>query len=111
MYYKNWALIIPLANEENEFYSFIEMVKFVINVIPPGKAYLIVDKVSKDNTRKLCEQLSKDDSRFQTIWAPENNNVVDAYIRGLKTAYKNGHEIFIEMDAGLSHDPRAIPMF
>ena len=50
MYYKNWALIVPLANEANDFKNFIEVVKFVIDVIPPGKVYLIVDKVSEDNT-------------------------------------------------------------
>jgi len=111
MYYKNWALIIPLANEAEDFKPFIDMVKFVINVIPPGKVYLVIDKVSKDNTKELCEELSKNDARFTTIWAPENKNVVDAYLKGLKIAYENNHEIFIEMDAGLSHDPRAIPMF
>jgi dolichol-phosphate mannosyltransferase len=36
---------------------------------------------------------------------------VDAYVKGLRVAYEGGHEIIIEMDAGLSHDPRAIPMF
>ncbi len=111
MYYKNWALIVPLANEENDFKPFIEMIKFVINVIPPGQIYLIVDNVSKDNTRELCEKLAKEDKRFKVIWSPENNNVVDAYIKGLRVAYKNNHDLFIEMDAGLSHDPRAIPMF
>ena len=111
MYYKNWALIVPLANEEKEFHQFIEMVKFVIDVIPPGKVYLIIDKVSQDNTKKLCLDLSSKDNRFKTIWSPENKNVVDAYIKGLQVAYENNHDIFIEMDAGLSHDPRAIPMF
>ena len=111
MYYKNWALIVPLANEENEFKPFIEMVKFVIDVIPPGKVYFVIDKVSKDNTKNLCLDLSSKDDRFKTIWAPNNKNVVDAYIKGLKVAYENKHDIFIEMDAGLSHDPRAIPMF
>jgi len=111
MYYKNWALIIPLANEEEDFWPFINLVQFVIDVIPPGKVYLVVDKASKDKTRQLCEELSAKDARFRTIWAPNNKNVVDAYLKGLKIAYENGHDIFIEMDAGLSHDPRAIPMF
>tara|TARA_B100000242_G_C43014840_1_gene471886 strand:+ start:692 stop:1423 length:732 start_codon:yes stop_codon:yes gene_type:complete len=111
MYYKNWALIIPLANEEKSFWPFINMVKFVINEIPPGKVYLVIDNASKDKTKELSERLSSEDNRFQTIWAPDNKNVVDAYIKGLKIAYLNNHDIFIEMDAGLSHDPRAIPMF
>ena len=37
--------------------------------------------------------------------------MVDAYLRGYREAYNAGHELIIEMDAGLSHDPRALPMF
>jgi dolichol-phosphate mannosyltransferase len=70
-----------------------------------------VDEVSQDNTLELCRALSRRDRRFKTVWAPENNNVVDAYLRGYKEAYDNGHEVIIEMDAGLSHDPQAIPLF
>jgi dolichol-phosphate mannosyltransferase len=55
--------------------------------------------------------LSKRDSRFITIWAPENRNIVDAYLRGYREALRDGNEIIIEMDAGMSHDPRALPMF
>ena len=73
--------------------------------------YFVVDNVSKDRTLDLCRELSDKDNRFRTIWAPENKNVVHAYITGYKYAYKNGHTFIIEMDAGLSHDPRAIPMF
>ena len=45
------------------------------------------------------------------MWAPENRHLVDAYLCGFREAYARGHEIIVEMDAGLSHDPRAIPMF
>ena len=111
MYYKNWALIVPMANEEKEFFPFINTLKKVIETYSPDKIYLIVDNVSKDNTLNLCKNLSNKDERFKTIWAPENKNVVDAYLIGLKTAFYNNHDLFIEMDAGLSHDPRALPMF
>lgn len=100
-----------MANEEKEFLPFINIVKKVIEIYPPGKVYLVVDNVSKDNTLNLCKDLSIKDDRFKTIWAPKNKNVVDAYLKGLKTAFDNNHDLFIEMDAGLSHDPRAIPMF
>jgi dolichol-phosphate mannosyltransferase len=69
-----------------------------------------VDNASKDRTLELCKELSARDVRFQTVWAPENRNVVDAYLRGYREAYPH-HDFIIEMDAGLSHDPRAIPMF
>ena len=70
-----------------------------------------MDHSSKDNTRELCEKLEQEDKRFVALWAPECRNVVDAYLYGYKEAYHRGFDIIIEMDAGLSHDPRAIPMF
>lgn len=110
-YYKRWAIVIPMANEEADFKPFIEMVNFVINELNPGNIYFVIDKASTDRTLELCRELSEKDSRYVTVWAPENRNVVDAYVRGLREAYEAGHELIIEMDAGLSHDPRAIPMF
>lgn len=111
LYYKKWAIVVPMANEEVDFKPFIEMINFVINELNPGNVYFVIDKASTDRTLELCQELSAKDSRYVTVWAPENRNVVDAYVRGLRVAYEAGHEIIIEMDAGLSHDPRAIPMF
>jgi len=112
MYYKvNFAIITPLANEENDFHPFIEELTKVLNRLNSGTVYFVVDNVSKDNTLSLCKDLSKKDNRFITVWAPDNRNLVDAYIRGYRVAFNNNHDIIIEMDGGLSHDPRAIPMF
>ena len=71
----------------------------------------VIDKVSTDRTLDLCRELETSDPRFQTRWLPQNRNVVDAYINGFREALAGGHEIVIEMDGGLSHDPRAIPAF
>ena len=107
----DYAVIVPMANEQQDFIPFVEKVKEVLDETPGGKVYLIVDKVSVDNTRELCENLQKEDPRFQLVWSPENKNVVDAYIKGYRVALEHQHEIIIEMDAGLSHDPSAIPLF
>src|SRR5204863_3323041 len=98
----NFAVIIPMANEETDFYPFVNLLKEVLDMLECGSVYFIVDKISKDRTFDLCSELSALDKRFITVWAPENKNVVDAYIRGYKEAVKNDHEIIIEMDAGLS---------
>jgi dolichol-phosphate mannosyltransferase len=111
MYPFNWAVVVPMANEGVDFHPFVDSLSDVLNVLNSGRVYFIVDKVSKDNTLELCNDLSKTDSRFVTVWSPENNNIVDAYIRGYREALTNGHDFIIEMDAGLSHDPRALPMF
>ncbi len=106
----NFAVVIPMANEEPDFFPFVEALTQVLDFLQSGKVYFVVDNVSKDKTRDLCTTLSSNDPRFVTVWAPENKNVVDAYMRGYREAFPH-HDFIIEMDAGLSHDPRAIPMF
>lgn len=106
-----WAVVIPMANEEPDFNPFIDALKAAMDKIGSGAAYLVVDNVSKDKTLDLCKELSSKDSRFVTVWAPENRNVVDAYIRGYREALKSDHQFIIEMDAGLSHDPASLENF
>ena len=106
----NFGLVIPMANEEPDFETFAEALTTMLDTLGSGKVYFIVDGVSKDNTLQCCNELSARDHRFVTVWAPENRNVVDAYLRGYREALPH-HDFIIEMDAGLSHDPRAIPMF
>jgi dolichol-phosphate mannosyltransferase len=109
--YQDWAAIVPMANEEEDFAPFVKLITDVLNVIGTGKIYFVIDNASKDKTLDLARELEAKDARFAVVWAPENRSVVDAYLRGFKEAYNNGHELIIEMDAGLSHDPRALPMF
>ena len=96
-----WAVITPMANEESDFEPFIIELKKSLDVIGNGNVYFIVDNVSKDRTLELCKELSKNDKRFVTVWAPENKNVVDAYIRGYKEALKSDAEFihaYLEVD-------------
>ena len=107
----NFAVVVPLANEADTFDEFTSRLMNVLDFIGYGTIYFVVDNVSKDNTLERCHALSNQDKRFNTIWAPQNKNVVDAYLKGYEIALNNNHEIIIEMDAGLSHDPNALPMF
>ena len=105
----NYAVIIPMANESEDFYPFVSALTTELDKLGCGRVYFVIDKVSKDNTLELCNNLSAGDQRFVTVWSPENKNVVDAYLRGYKETLKNKHEFIIEMDAGLSHDPVVLP--
>ena len=107
----NFAVVVPMANEQEQFTSFVLQLSATLDRLQSGCVYFIVDRISQDNTLHLCQEFSNKDSRFITIWAPECKNVVDAYMRGYREAYDKGADVIIEMDAGLSHDPRAIPMF
>lgn len=110
-YPDNWAVVVPLANEENGLDEFVTVLLKTIDETGGGKAYLIVDNVSKDRTLEMCREISAREPRIVTEWIPENRHIVDAYFNGFKAALAGGHEIIIEMDGGLSHDPRAIPAF
>lgn len=103
--------MVPMANEEAEFGGFISVLSETLDRINSGRVYLVVDRVSVDRTPELCRELASKDPRFEVVWAEEDRNVVDAYLNGYKAAARNGHEAIIEMDAGMSHDPRALPMF
>ena len=94
-YYKKWAIVVPMANEEADFEPFIDMLNFVMDELNPGNVYFVIDKASKDRTLELCQELSQRDERFVTVWAPENKNVVDAYVRGLREARRRtrGHRL------------------
>jgi dolichol-phosphate mannosyltransferase len=112
LFYKNnFAIVTPMANEEQEFDEFTTALATELDKLQCGKVYMIIDNVTKDNTLALARTLSARDDRFVTVWAPENRSIVDAYLRGYREALQHGHDIVIEMDAGLSHDPRAVPMF
>jgi dolichol-phosphate mannosyltransferase len=102
---------VPLANEERELAGFAAALRAIMDTLEGGVVYLVVDRVSQDRTLECCRELEREDPRFVTKWLPENRSVVDAYVNGFREALKDGHEIIIEMDAGLSHDPRAIPAF
>jgi dolichol-phosphate mannosyltransferase len=111
IYPNNWAVETPRANAETDLPEFSRALRAVMDEMGGGCAYFIVDRVSRDRTLECCQELGVLDPRLITKWIPENRNIVDAYINGFREALKDGHEIIIEMDGGLSHDPRAIPAF
>jgi dolichol-phosphate mannosyltransferase len=107
-----FAVVTPMANESAMFHLFTKSLQSQLNNIKMGgMVYFVVDNKSKDDTLNLCQKFSKKDHRFKTIYSPNNRNVVDAYVAGYKTVAKKNYQFIIEMDAGLSHDPKALPQF
>ena len=106
-----FAVVIPMANEAADFHPFLDELTSVMDSLPAGTVYFVVDRASRDETLSLCNGVSDKDPRFVTLWSPENRNVVDAYMKGYRAAYEKSHRFIMEMDAGLSHDPKAIPTF
>lgn len=100
-----------MANESTEGLRFAKQVLAQCSNLGRVSFFVVLDRVSRDNTRELLEQLAGQDSRLRIIWAPENRCVVDAYLRGYRAAIAEGSDWILEIDAGFSHDPREIPRF
>ena len=60
----DFAVIVPMANEANEFTEFTTCLREVLLGFPKGRVYFIVDNASKDNTLELCRQFSLQNKQF-----------------------------------------------
>ena len=73
--------------------------------------FVVLDNVSRDDTRGLLETHRTLRPELSVIWAPETRGVADAYVRGYREALKTGCDWILEIDAGFSHEPADIGKF
>jgi len=102
-----------MANEIETAGDFVDAVLAEASKFPFREISMfpVFDTVCKDGTRELLEERASSEPRIKVVYAPENRCVVDAYMRGYLRALEEGCDWILEIDAGFSHDPRAIPAF
>jgi len=100
-----------MANEGKLGCKFVEEVLTRCDGFGEVRCFVVLDKVTKDNTFELLDRLAGREPRLHVVWAPENQCVVDAYIRGYREALAWGADWILEIDAGFSHQPEDIPKF
>lgn len=107
------GVVCPMANEAATAVQFVNEVLDQCNshAFRSVGVFAILDKASKDNTLDLLLELAKVRSGVYVVWAPENRNVVDAYVRGYREALSAGCDWILEIDAGYSHLPSQISQF
>lgn len=109
----NLGIVCPMANEEGSAVRFVQEV--LDECAPRGfksiRFFVVLDRVSKDRTRELLEELKTERPELEVVWSPENRSVVDAYVRGYREALNAGCDWILEIDAGFSHQPADIPQF
>jgi len=107
------GIVCPMANEETTAARFVNAV--LDECLPRGfesvTFFAVLDRVSRDGTRGLLEELARACPQLRVVWAPENRSVVDAYVRGYREAFNAGSDWILEIDAGFSHQPSDIPQF
>lgn len=107
------GVVCPMANEEDSVVAFVNAV--LDQCLPAGfksvTFFAVLDRVSRDRTRELLNELKAERPQLNVVWSPENRSVVDAYVRGYREAIDAGCDWVLEIDAGFSHQPSDIPQF
>jgi dolichol-phosphate mannosyltransferase len=105
------AIVCPMANEAGSAVEFVRQVLGYCDDFRKVEFFVVLDRVSKDNTLDLLKEFATADGRLSPVWSPENRCVVDAYTRGYREAIASGADWILEIDAGFSHRPADIPPF
>jgi dolichol-phosphate mannosyltransferase len=107
------GVVCPMANEAATAIRFVDAVLHECERRPLAsvKLFVILDSVSRDETRALLTSHARREHRLNVIWAPETRGVADAYVRGYREALAADCDWILEIDAGFSHEPSEIPRF
>src|SRR2546423_2421208 len=101
------GIVCPMANEGELATRFVNEVLDECSSagFRSVKMFVVLDYASKDGTLEMLRQFEQAQSQLHVVWAPEDRNVVDAYLRGYREALDAGCDWILEIDAGYSHQP------
>jgi dolichol-phosphate mannosyltransferase len=71
----------------------------------------VVDDNSPDGTADLAEALGRELGRIEVLRRPKKIGLGDAYRAGFTAGIERGYDVLVQIDADLSHDPKALPAF
>ena len=98
-------LVTPTYLEADNIVEFLERARTAV----PDIDILVVDDNSPDGTADLAEKTASDLGRIDVLRRPEKIGLGDAYRAGFAVGLDRGYELLVQIDADLSHDPRALP--
>lgn len=106
---KKIVIVMPVANEENTMEEVID----IITNLPYDNLYYypVIDDFSQDDTEIIIRTKAEGNHRIKPIYYEGSTGVISCYIEGFKQALNDGADMIIEMDGGMSHDPRQVPQF
>lgn len=96
-------IIVPTYNEIENLKPLAEA---ILKVTPLSVELLIVDDGSPDGTGALADSIARQSSRVHVLHRAKKLGLGTAYVNGFQWGIQKGFEIFIQMDADFSHDPK-----
>ena len=99
-------VVIPTYNERDN------LPRIVPSVLEQGDAFhvLVVDDNSPDGTGDVADELAAGSERVAVLHRPGKEGLGAAYVAGFNWGLKRDFDVFVEMDADLSHPPAMLPV-
>jgi dolichol-phosphate mannosyltransferase len=98
-------VVTPTYLEAENIEEFLERARAAV----PDVDILVVDDNSPDGTADLAEKVALELGRIDVLRRPEKIGLGDAYRAGFAVGMERGYDLLVQIDADLSHDPRALP--
>lgn len=100
-------VVIPTYNERDN------VARLVPSILEQGEAFhvLVVDDKSPDGTGEVADELARRHERVSVLHRPGKLGLGKAYTAGFAWGLERSFDVFVEMDADLSHPPEMLPVF
>lgn len=100
-----FLVIIPTFNER------ANLPRIVPAVLDADSRFevVVVDDNSPDGTGALADDMAAADVRIHALHRQHKKGLGTAYLKGFRWALERDYDLIFEMDADLSHDPKALP--
>jgi dolichol-phosphate mannosyltransferase len=104
---KRALIVTPTYNERANLERFVSEVRR----LAPSADMLIVDDASPDGTGEIADDIARRDSKVKVLHRAGKLGLGTAYIDAFRRGLAEGYDLFFEMDADLSHDPKYLGDF
>ncbi len=98
-------VVIPTYQEAENIAVVLRRVRAAV----PAATVLVVDDGSPDGTADLAEATGVEVGQVIVLRRPRKDGLGSAYRAGFERGLEMGHDVLVEMDADLSHDPGDLP--
>ncbi|MCU1497114.1 MAG: hypothetical protein JWM47_1067 [Acidimicrobiales bacterium] len=98
-------VVLPTYQEAENIRDVLEQIRASV----PDAHVLVVDDGSPDGTADLAVAAGVELGQIEVLRRTEKAGLGPAYRAGFTWGLDRGHEVLIEMDADLSHDPAVLP--
>jgi dolichol-phosphate mannosyltransferase len=98
-------VVLPTYDEAE---NIVEVLGRIRTALPEGHV-LVVDDGSPDGTADLAEEQGERLGQVEVLRRTQKSGLGSAYRAGFAWGLERGHDVLIEMDADLSHDPDDLP--